>query len=197
MLLMAAHHTITPTEGGPNLEPKVRVVMQEGPYQKWFDTQDHDTLGSTQESFFPSERKQSFEPSPTFEVFHPWLNELHVFSRGFEYKRSWPSNVDEAPPWMLSSVGVPMLTPVPVPLHGETLSGCANYAAIIESEFLVNGKFLIRSSDIRPQERHDQRSRHHKSVFTRVRNLSELLEYSGREKRGTHHILNSCPKRPE
>ena len=135
MLLMAARHTIAPTKGGLGVEPKDHVVMRgrAPPYQKWFETQDYDTLGSIKESFFSSKRKQAIELSPTFEAFRPWLKPLrYVFSKGFEYKGSHPSNVDDAPPWMLNSVGGPVPTPVPVPLDDETLGGCVNYLAIIE-----------------------------------------------------------------
>ena len=131
MLLTAARNTIVPTKGGLGAEPKDQVVMRgrAPPYQKWFETQDFETLGSIKETFLSSKRKQAIELSPTFEAFRPWLQTLrYVLSTGFSYKGSHPSNVD-APPWMLNSAEGPV---VPVPLDDETLGGWVNYPAIIE-----------------------------------------------------------------
>ena len=87
MLLVAAHHTITPTEGSPNTESKGRVVTREGihPYRKRFDTQNRDTLGSIKEILFSSKRKRPIELSPTFEAFRPWMKEMRRKSaKGFK-----------------------------------------------------------------------------------------------------------------
>ena len=136
MPLVAAHHTITPTEGGPNTEPKGRVVVREGilPYRKWFDTQDHDTLGSIKKSFFSSKRKRSIELSPTFEAFRSLLKEMRRdFANGFNRKNQ-DSTADEELNWREKQAGKSAsdATSTPVPFDDEALGGCVDYSTVIE-----------------------------------------------------------------
>ena len=131
MLLMTARHTIAPT----NTAAKFQVVMREGPrpYQEWFNAQDYNTLGKHKLTFLSE--KEPIHLSPPFEDFRPWLRALrYVFSEGFKYKNTHPSNQEELPPWMLRWAGgsVPGATATSTPLEDETLGGYVHYPAIIE-----------------------------------------------------------------
>ena len=136
MLLVATHHTITPTECGPNTEPKGWVVTRGGilPFWKWFDTQDHDALSSIKESFFSSERKRPIELFPTFEAFRPWLKEIRgKFARGFNCKNQ-DSTADEELIWGEKQAGKSAndATSAPVPFDDEALDERADYSTVIE-----------------------------------------------------------------
>ena len=144
MLLVAAHHTITLTEGGSNTEPKGRVVTREGilPYRKWFDTQDHETLGSIKESFFSSKRKWPIELSPTFEAFRPWLKEMRRnFAKGFNCKNQ-DSTTDEEVNWREKQAGKSAsdATSTPVPFDDEALNGRVDYSTVIEPTRRLKGE---------------------------------------------------------
>ena len=99
ILLLGARHTI----GTPKGEEEPRVVMRylrALPYQKWFDQQDFEMLGSLKGTFFSD--KQPIELSSAFEDFRPWLKSLQsCFSRGFvsrlfnEFQET-PAEFDEA-----------------------------------------------------------------------------------------------------
>ena len=136
VLLVAAQHTTTPTEGGPNTEPKCRVVMQEVvlQYRKWFDTQDHETLVSIKESFFSSKRKRSIELPPTFKAFRPWLKEVRrKFAKGLNCMNQ-NSITDEELDWGEKQAGKSANDPTsaPVPFDDEALDGRVDYSTVIE-----------------------------------------------------------------
>ena len=155
ILLMAAHHTITPTESGRNAKLKGRVVMREGelPYQKWFDTPDYDTLGSIKESFFSGKRKQPIELSPAFEAFRPWLNGMRRgFAKGFNSKNQ-DSTTDEELNSGEEQVGRSVsdaTTSAPVPFDDETLGGRVGYSTVIKPTHRLKGelKGLVIRYDI-------------------------------------------------
>ena len=122
MLLVATHHTVAPTEGGPNTEPKGWVVTRGRilPFRKWFDTQHHDALSSIKESFFSSERKRPIELSPTFEAFRPWLKEMRRnFAKGFNRKNQ-DSTTDEELDWGGDRQGSLRTMPHPPPFRSTT-----------------------------------------------------------------------------
>ena len=155
MLLMAAHHTITPTEGGRNAKPKGRVVMREGtlPYQKWFDARDYDTLGLIKESFFLSKRKWPIELSPTFEAFRPWLKEMRRdFKKGFDSKNRDSTTDEEELNWRERQAGKPArkAKSTSVPFNDESLNGRVDYSTVVEPTRRLKGelKGLIIRYDI-------------------------------------------------
>ena len=143
MLLMASHNTITPAEGGLNAEPKGRIVMRKGipPYQKWFNIQDYDTLGSVKESFFSNKQGQPIELSPTFEGFRSWLVDMRSdFSEGFKSKR--PVSTEKGSNWRQRQPGrlVSNNVPTPAPFDDGTLGGNVDYSTVIEPTRYLEGE---------------------------------------------------------
>jgi len=135
MLLLGARHTF-----GLDTDGNVQVVMREGlpPYQKWFDTQDYDTLGNNKSSFFL--RSKPIELSPAFEDFRPWLEGLQGnFSQGF-HKLSG-HEIEQAlrkrKPTGGSAGGV---TSASASFDYETLGGHVDYSTIIESTRDLTGQ---------------------------------------------------------
>ena len=126
MLLMSARHTI----GTPEKEKEPRVLMRGStglPYQKWFDQQDYDTLGSLKGTFFSD--MQAIELSPVFEDFRPWLKGLqHCFSQGFKLKPSISN--DDVPEWA-TAVTTPGINPSAAQFDDETLGGLIKYATVM------------------------------------------------------------------
>ena len=126
MLLMAARHTI----GTPKKEKVPRVLMRGStglPYQKWFNEQDYDTLGSLKETFFS--KTKAIELSPVFEDFRPWLKSLQrCFSKGFSLKSSISD--EDVPEWMdaMTATGVELAT---VQFDDATLGGNVKYSTLI------------------------------------------------------------------
>jgi len=97
--------------------------MREGelPYQKWFNGQDYDTLGSFKESFFT--RMKAIKLSPAFEDFRIWLEHLqYCFSDGFEFKYSYEKRMRRAG----NSAGELAL------FDDETLGGHIDYPSLIK-----------------------------------------------------------------
>ncbi|KAF9642345.1 hypothetical protein BDM02DRAFT_3124651 [Thelephora ganbajun] len=135
MLLMAARHTIVTPEG----EKKSRVLMRRStrlPYQKWFNEQDYDTLGSLKASFFSD--MQAIELSPAFEDFRPWLKVLqHCFSVGFKLK---PSPSDGQLPEWTAAITAAGVKPTTVQFDDETLGGYINYATILAPVRYLTGE---------------------------------------------------------
>jgi len=131
MLLMCARHTIVHSNGGANAEAKSGVVMRRGklPYQRWFEGQDYDTLGSLKNSFFVLTK--TIELSPAFEDFRAWLQVLQYrFSNGFmlkladvSWKKQVGSSADEHPPF-----------------DDETLGGRVDYSSFIEPVGRLTGQ---------------------------------------------------------
>ena len=154
MLLMAARHTIAPTKGGLDGEPKDQVVMRgrTPPYQKWFATQDYDTLGYIKEIFFS--RRQAIELSPTFEAFRPWLEEIRRdFAKGIN-SRNDSMEEEREPNWREKQAGGAASgpTPISVPFDDETLGGRVDYSTVIEPTRILKGELedLIIRYDTKP-----------------------------------------------
>jgi len=100
--------------------------MREGelPYQKWFNGQDYDTLGSFKESFFT--RMKAIKLSPAFEDIRPWLEELqYCFSEGFELKHGHARRKRRAEL---------------APFDDETLGGNIDYSSLIEPAHHLTGE---------------------------------------------------------
>ena len=137
MLLMSARHTI----GTPEEEEKPRVLMRGStglPYQKWFDQQDYDTLGSLKGTFFSD--MQAIELSPVFEDFRPWLDVLQIcFSEGFKHKPTPRKQGKPLPPWA-TAVTVAGVRSAAVQFDDETLGGWINYATVVEPARHLTGK---------------------------------------------------------
>jgi len=130
MLLIAARHTIKTPEG----EEKPRVMMRRSrrlPFQKWFNEQSYDTLGSLKGTFFSD--MQRIELSRVFEDFRPWLRVLqHCFSTGF--KRKPDRSYDDLPDWFRAGNG-----PAVSQFDDETLGGYIKYDAIIKPATHLHG----------------------------------------------------------
>ena len=139
MLLTSARHTI------PDGVEEPRVVMRRSrglPYQKWFNQQDYDTLGSLKGAFLGD--MKPLELSPVFGDFLPWLTDLRYrFSAGFKLK---PTPIDPAlPKWLTVPTGVEF--------DDETLGGHINYTAIMAPVPHLTGQLkglVIRDPEIRP-----------------------------------------------
>ena len=145
MLLMTARYTITPTEGGPNAESKGHVVIRGGklPYQKWFNTQDYDTLGAIKkDSFFSSNQTATLaiELSPTFEAFRPWLKEMRLdFAKGFNSK-NYHSMEEQESNWREKRArSASHATSTSAPFDDETLDGHVDYSTVIEPTRTLKG----------------------------------------------------------
>ena len=138
MLLTSARHTI------PDGVEEPRVVMRRSrglPYQKWFNQQDYDTLGSIKDSFLRD--MKPLELSRVFEDFRPWLAFLrYSFLAGFKIK---PAPVDPGlPAWMS--------VPSEVEFDDESLGGHVDYSAIVAPVPHLTGKLkglVIRDPEIR------------------------------------------------
>ena len=135
MLMMGGHHTIDRTGGGTGEEADQWVVMRDPetlPYQKWFNTQDYDILGSIKGTFFTEMR--AIELSQPFEDFRPWLWALQVkFCQGFSFKNIYEmqKKVQERAG---SSAGTAIL------FDDETLGGRVDYSSIIEPTSQLTGE---------------------------------------------------------
>ena len=131
MLLMCGRHTFGNAKDGDSKEAKRQVVMREGklPYQKWFDTQDCDTLGSLKLTFFQYTRP--IDLSPPFECFRGWLRKLrYLFTNGFILKVMDSNQKDQAGS---SASGLD-------PFDDETLGGKVTYSSFIEPVRLLTGE---------------------------------------------------------
>ena len=151
MLLMSARHTIETPEG----EEEPRVVMRRStplPYQKWFNVQDYEMLGSLKEVFLMN--RKAIELSPAFEGFRGWLTGLQqCFSLGFNSKLK-PS-LAEMPEWVKekargSTGRVELHTPPS--FDDETLDGYVDYSTIVASVRHLEGdlKGLVVRYDLTP-----------------------------------------------
>ena len=134
MLLMVAHHMI----GIPKKGKRQQVVLQKLtrlPYQRWFNQQDYDTLGSLKETFFLD--KKAIELSPVFKDFLPWLQVLQCyFSRGFKLE---PSIVPNLPGWAgaVSTVGI---KPSTARFNNKTFRGHITYSTVVKSAHFLAGE---------------------------------------------------------
>ena len=142
MLLVAARYTLVPANGDSNAGGNFQMVRREGtrPYQRWFDTQDYETLGCIKNSFFRN--RGAIELSPAFEDFRPWLKDLRLcLSKGFKYKICHPSNEGKRPSWRRKAEGSASgVTPFPVPFDNETLGGHVDYSSIVQSTRYLKGE---------------------------------------------------------
>ena len=154
MLLVAAPQTITPTEGSSNAKPKGQVVIQkeESPYQKWFTTQDYDTLGSIKQVFLSSTR--GLHLSPAFEGFRLWLVDMRSdFSNGLKSKLlHQPASTEQGSNWRQRQLGRSASSSVStsVPFDDVTLDGHVDYSTVIEPTRYLKGelKGLVIRYDI-------------------------------------------------
>ena len=141
---MSARHTIETPEGE---EP--RVVMRRSmmlPYQKWFNVQDYEILGSLKGSFFSD--MAAIELSPAFEDFRSWLDELQCcFSIGFNLKVGERLRKLPVAGWITRPI-----EPTLVPFDDETLGGYVDYPAIVEPARRLGGelKGLVIRYNITP-----------------------------------------------
>ena len=130
MLLMAARHKIETPKG----EKKPRVLMRgidprELPYEKWFNQQDYEMLGSLKSTFFLE--MKAIELSQDFKDFRPWLRGLQLcFSNGFKLRPSPKDSDDDALDWVATFTGGGVKPPA-VQYDDETLGGSVQYATIL------------------------------------------------------------------
>jgi len=137
MLLTCARHKFDYSDGA-----KWSVVMRDGrlPYEKWFNEQDYDTLGSHKIAFF-----SQIEPvilSPAFEGFRGWLQDLRLsFTKGYERRISYLAEQQALPEWRQKRAGssTGQVKPTPVSFDDETLGGYVDYSAVIEPTRYLEG----------------------------------------------------------
>jgi len=138
MLLTCAHHEFDRSGGA-----KWSVVIREGilPYQKWFNQQHYEMLGSLKGSFFFWPK--AIELSPAFEDFHPWLQDLRFsFTEGFVNELLNLSAQEGPSVWRRKRAGWSshQVMPPPVPFDDETLGGHVHYSAVIEPTRYLKGE---------------------------------------------------------